>query len=328
MGHTSEPQQIIEPMAEAAVFLVLTVDAGAEQAVIDLLEDVSGLTRAVGTRAPEAGLTCVTGIGAHLFGRLFPGVTPPAHLHPFEAIAGPKHTAVSTPGDLLFHLRARRMDLCFELASQLMNRLGRITEVADEVHGFRFFEERDLLGFVDGTENPRGAKAVDAVLIGADDAAYAGGSYVVVQKYLHDLDAWNALSVEEQERAIGRHKLTDIEFPDEAKAPDAHIALNVIEDDEGNQLQIVRDNMPFGRLGTREFGTYFIGYAADPAVTERMLRNMFLGDPPGTTDRILEFSTAHTGTLFFVPPADLLDDASGLAATASESAAAAPAAGS
>ena len=153
------------------------------------------------------------------------------------------------------------------------------------MHGFRYFDERDLLGFVDGTENPEGGAARAAVLIGDEDPEFAGGSYVIVQKYLHDLTAWNALSVEEQERAIGRTKLNDIELPDEVKPANSHVALNTIVDADGEERQIVRYNMPFGRVGAGEFGTYFIGYARTPDVIEQMLENMFVGKPPGTTDR-------------------------------------------
>jgi putative iron-dependent peroxidase len=214
---------------------------------------------------------------------------------------------VATPGDLLFHLRANRFDLCFELAQRLTDRLRGYACVIDEVHGFRSFDERDLLGFVDGTENPEGASAAAATLIGEEDAAFAGGSYVAVQKYLHDLEAWDALPVAEQERAIGRQKLSDVEIPDEEKAANAYVALNTITDADGEERQIVRLNMPFGRVGEGEFGTYFIGYARTPEVIEEMLRNLFIGKPPGTYDRILDFSTAVTGSLFFVPTVDFLD---------------------
>ena len=295
------------PLTEAAIFLVVTVAAGAEPQVRDLFTDVAGLTRSVSFRAPEATLTCVVGIGPALWDRLFGGPRPRA-LHRFETIVGARYTAPSTPGDLLFHLRARRMDVCFELAGQLMERLSGCGAVIDEVHGFRYFEQRDLMGFVDGTENPDGQAAVAAVRIGEEDPDFAGGSYVLVQKYVHDLAAWNALPVEEQERVIGRTKLADIEMPDEVKPTNSHVALNTIVDENGEQRQIVRDNMPFGRVGEGEFGTYFIGYARSPEPTEQMLRNMFLGNPPGNHDRILDFSTALTGSLFFVPSADLLDD--------------------
>jgi putative iron-dependent peroxidase len=164
-----------------------------------------------------------------------------------------------------------------------------------------------LLGFVDGTENPSGAAAVRAALIGPEEPAYVNGSYVVVQKYLHDLDAWNALPVEAQEKIIGRTKIDDIELADTVKPTSAHNALNTIELD-GEEIKILRDNMVFGSVGAREFGTYFIGYARSPATTEQMLQNMFVGSPPGNYDRILDFSTAVTGSLFFVPSQSMLDD--------------------
>ena len=310
-----EPQALLWPLTEAAIFLVVTVDVGAEEAVRDLFTDVAGLTRSVGFRVPDGELSCVVGIGSALWDRLFGGARP-AELHPLPEIVGARHTAVSTRGDLLFHIRAGRMDLCFELAGQLMNRLAGYGEVVDEVHGFRYFDQRDLMGFVDGTENPAGRAAIAAATVGGEDPDFAGGSYVIVQKYVHDLKAWNALPVEDQERAIGRTKLTDIELPDDVKPANSHVALNTITDASGQERQIVRDNMPFGTVGQGEFGTYFIGYAASPDVTEQMLRNMFVGDPPGNYDRILDFSTALTGSLFFVPSADFLDDPPGPPGTA------------
>ncbi|MER6814248.1 Dyp-type peroxidase [Spirillospora sp. NPDC000708] len=323
MPQQGQPQDVLAPPATAAIFLVVTVRPGGEDAVRGLLPDIAGLTRAVGFRAPEDGLSCVTGIGAHLWDRLY-GPPRPIGLHPFRVLAGAVHTAVSTPGDLLFHLRARRADLCFELARRLMSRLAGHADVADEVHGFRYFDERDLLGFVDGTESPSGPDAVAAVTAGDEDPAFAGGSYVVVQKYVHDMRGWNSLPVEAQERAMGREKLSDIELPDEVKPSNSHVALNTIEDADGTQHQIVRDNMPFGSIGADEFGTYFIGYVGDVAVIEKMLENMFIGDPPGNHDRILDFSTAVTGGLFYVPTADFLDDPSPRLALASAEAAAGP----
>jgi putative iron-dependent peroxidase len=305
-----EPQSILQRPTQSAIFLVLVVESGHEDDIRDFLADVNGLKRSVGFRIPEGELTCVTGIGAELWDRLFDGPRP-AELHVLPEFIGERHASVSTPGDLLFHIRATRLDLCFELAQRLTEALAGHARVIDEVHGFRSFDERDVLGFVDGTENPEGGAAQSAALIGGEDADFAGGSYVIVQKYLHDLTAWDALSVEAQEDAIGRSKVSDIEMADEVKPPSAHIALTVIQDENGEERQILRYNMPFGRVGVREFGTYFIGYARSPAVTEQMLTNMFVGSPPGTTDRILDFSTAVTGALFFVPSSDFLDDPPG-----------------
>lgn len=299
-------QPVTAKLTHAAIFLVVTLDPGTQgvDAVRALCGDLAGLMRAIGFRHPERRLSCVMGFGSAAWDRLF-GAPRPAHLHPFQEIKGVHH-AVATPGDVLFHIRATHMDLCFELASQIMCRIGDHVATADEVHGFKYFDERDLLGFVDGTENPVDQAAVHATIVGDEDPSFVGGSYVVVQKYLHDMKAWNALPVEQQERIIGRRKLSDIELDDDAKASYAHNVLTSIEEN-GEELQIVRDNMPFGDVGKGEFGTYFIGYAREPARIERMLANMFIGNPPGNYDRLLDFSKAVTGTLFFAPSASFLE---------------------
>ncbi|MER7839528.1 Dyp-type peroxidase [Streptomyces sp. NPDC096040] len=299
----AEPQPVLSPLTTAAIFLVVTVRPGHEEQVRQVLGDLSALRRSFGFGWPEAALSCVAGIGSEAWDRLFDHPRP-AGLHPFRPLAGSRHTAVVTPGDLLFHIRATRFDLCFGLAAEIMHRLRDAVTVEDEVQGFKYLDARDLLGFVDGTENPVGAAARRAVLIGAEDPAHAGGSYVVVQKYLHDLDAWNALPVETQERIIGRTKATNIELEE----PASHVDLNTVTGEDGEEQDILRDNMPFGSPGQGEFGTYFIGYARTPDVIERMLRNMFLGTADAGHDRILDFSTAVTGTLFHVPSADFLDD--------------------
>jgi putative iron-dependent peroxidase len=316
------PQAVLAPLSRAAIFLVVTIKPGVANraALRALCADLSGLVRSVGFRDIEAGLSCVMGIGSGAWDSLF-GQPRPAELHPFrEFHSGTRH-AIATPGDLLFHIRAKRMDLCFELATQVMATLGDAAAPADEVHGFRYFDDRDLMGFVDGTENPQGALASDSTLIGDEDAAFAGGSYVIVQKYLHDLTGWNALSTQAQELIIGRKKLSDIELDDSVKPTCAHSALTVIEEN-GKEVKILRDNMPFGRASQGEFGTYFIGYSRSPRTIEQMLENMFVGRPPGNYDRILDFSRAVTGNLFFVPSATFLDDvtnASEAPATASPS---------
>ncbi len=303
----SLPQQVTAQLTRASIFLVVTLRSGPEPegAVRALCGDLASLLRAVGFRDLEGRLSCVMAFGSEAWDRLF-GMPRPKDLHPFREIRG-QHHAVATPGDILFHIRAARMDLCFELATHIMSRLDGAVDTADEVHGFSYFDDRDLIGFVDGTENPSGAAAAKATLIGEEDAAFAGGSYVIVQKYLHDLKRWNAVPVAEQEGIIGRAKLSDIELDDAAKPSYAHNALTTIIEN-GEQLEIVRDNMPFGDIGKGEFGTYFIGYARSPHRIEQMLENMFIGRPPGNYDRLLDFSRAVTGTLFFVPSATFLDN--------------------
>jgi len=300
-------QPVAATLTPAAIFLVVTVNSGTEHdaTVRALCGDLVSLLRAVGFRDLEGRLSCIMALGSDAWDRLF-GTPKPKDLHPFREIRG-RHHAVSTPGDILFHIRATRMDLCFELATQIMSRLGDAVSTADEVHGFSYFDARDLLGFVDGTENPAEQAAVDATIIGEEDAAFAGGSYVIVQKYLHDLNGWNTLPTENQEKIIGRTKLSNIELDDTVKPTSAHNALTTIVED-GEQLEILRDNMPFGDAGKGEFGTYFIGYARSPHRIEQMLVNMFVGRPPGNYDRLLDFSRAVTGTLFFVPSATFLEN--------------------
>jgi putative iron-dependent peroxidase len=301
------PQSITAKLTRAAIFLVVTIKPGPEHddVVRSLCGDLAALLRAVGFRDLEGRLSCITGFGSDAWERLF-GDPRPKDLHPFQEIHG-RHHAVATPGDILFHIRSMRMDLCFELATQIMARLGGAVSTADEVHGFRYFDDRDLLGFVDGTENPVDQAAVDAAITGQEDAAFAGGSYVIVQKYLHDLKGWNELPVEMQEAIIGRTKLSDIELDDAVKPTSAHNALTTIVEN-GEELDILRDNMPFGDVGKGEFGTYFIGYARSPHRIEQMLANMFIGRPPGNYDRLLDYSRAVTGTLFFAPSATFLEE--------------------
>ncbi|HVW57309.1 MAG TPA: Dyp-type peroxidase [Rhizobiaceae bacterium] len=306
---TIESQAVASKLSRTAIFLVATLNEGDDSldAVRAMCGDLAGFVRAVGFRDLDGGLSCIMGFGSAAWDRLF-GTPRPRELHPFREIRG-QHHAVATPGDILFHIRARSTDLCFELAMQITARLGKAITVVDETHGFKFFDQRDMIGFVDGTENPVGQESLDAVLIGDEDSAFAGGSYVIVQKYLHDLKGWNALPIERQEAIIGRKKLSDIELEDSVKPSWAHNALASITGEDGEEIKIVRDNMPFGTIGKGEFGTYFIGYSRSPSRIERMLENMFVGNPPGNYDRLLDFSRATTGNLFFVPPATFLGSA-------------------
>src|SRR5271170_716080 len=306
-GMRGVAQLVAAKLTRAAIFVIVTVKPGPEprEAIRSFCADFSALVRAVEFRDIEGQLSCILGVGSGAWDRLF-GSPRPAELHEFREIRSGGRHAVSTPGDLLFHIRAKRMDLCFELATQIMEKIGEAVETVDEVQGFRYFDDRDLIGFVDGTENPRGEEAMDAVLVSEEDPVFANGSYVIVQKYLHDMDAWNALPVEAQEHIIGRKKLSDIELDDSVKPSSAHNALtNIVEN--GQEKKILRDNMPFGRPSQGEFGTYFIGYSRSPRTTEEMLDNMFIGRPPGNYDRLLDFSRPVTGSLFFVPSATFLD---------------------
>lgn len=302
-----DAQSIEAPLSQAAIFLVVGVNEGGDALakVRDLLGGIDDLVKSVGFRDLSARLSCIAGIGSQLWDRMG-APNKPRELKPFAEIEGVRHKAPATPGDLLFHIRAERPDFCFEFERILLRTLGSAVTTIDEVSGFRYFDARDLLGFVDGTANPVGHEIGQSALVGDEDSDFVGGSYVVVQKYLHDLAAWGETSTAVQEKIVGRTKIDNIELDDDDAPRKSHKTLATIVDEDGNEHDILRDNMPFGRAGHGEFGTYFIGYTRHLWVIEKMLERMFVGEPAGAYDRLLDFSTAHTGTTFFAPSRSML----------------------
>jgi len=305
------PQNVTDKPGENAIFMVfgLLEKENTVDTVKELCNRFPVIIRSIRNRFPEQEISGVMGFGAKAWSVLFPEQAYPEELAPFEEIKGEKHTAVSTPGDLFFHIRSKKPDTCYEIAQLISNTIQDVTIAIDEVHGFRYFDGRAIIGFVDGTENPD-FETDKYAMIGDDKPDFKGGSYAFVQKYIHDMNLWNSLSTEEQEKVVGRRKYDDWELSDEEKPENAHNAVTNIEDEEGNELKIVRANMPFANPAKREFGTYFIGYASTFSTTRRMLENMFIGDPIGNYDKLLDFSTPVTGTLFFVPSFDLLENLS------------------
>lgn len=267
---------------------------------------VFNLNNSFSTRIPDGKVSCVMGVGHDAWIKLGLPNPLPKELKNFEPLVGHKHTAVATPGDLHFHLRAPNISICIDMLTAINGALYLVADCLEEVHGFRYWDGRSILGFVDGTENPVGVEREHFGVVGKEDPFYEGGSYLFVQKYLHNMQAWEKLTIEEQERVLGRHKISDIEMPDDVKPSNSHSALANVEDENGNDLKIVRDNMPFRNPSMNESGTYFIAYANKFSTTEKMLQQMFIGNPPGNYDRILDFSTAYTGSLFFVPSLNIL----------------------
>jgi len=303
-------QDVTNKPGENAIFMVFGLTAGDEvpEKVTELCGSFAAIVKSMRNRFPEAEISAVIGFGAEAWTRLFPEQPHPKELEVFKEIKGEKHTAVSTPGDLFFHIRSKRKDVCYEIAAIISNTLQGVAEHIDEVHGFRYFDGRAIIGFVDGTENPENDEAYDYATIGDEEPFFKGGSYAFAQKYIHDMNKWNSLSTEEQEKVVGRRKYNDLELSDEEKPENAHNAVTNITNEDGAELKIVRANMPFANPSKREFGTYFIGYANTFTTTRRMLENMFIGDPLGNSDKLLDFSTAVTGTLFFVPTFELLEE--------------------
>ncbi|CAF3490917.1 hypothetical protein SNK03_005434 [Fusarium graminearum] len=310
MLNVASCQAVDAVLTRCATFLTFKAKSDASNLAVirATLGSISDLTKNVAIRDLRSNLTCTVSIGSDFWDRLTHAQRP-KELRPLPVIKGRVHATVSTPADLLFHIRSDRRDLCFELERQVMDRFGNSVQLTDSTVGFRYFDARDLLGFVDGTANPVGQATMRSAIVTSEtDEAAAGGSYVVVQKYLHDLAGWKKLKVEEQESIIGRTKVENMELDDAAEGKQAaHKTLASITDGNGNEVDIVRDNMPFGSPASDEFGTYFIGYSSKLWVIEKMLERMFVGSPPGMHDRILDYSTPVTGCTFFAPSADMLD---------------------
>lgn len=267
---------------------------------------VANLNHSFTIRVPDGRASCIMGVGYEAWMKLSLPQPLPKELKNFEPVVGSKHTAIATPGDLHFHLRSTDMSVCFDMLTAITAVLYPVADCLEEVHGFKYWDSRSILGFVDGTENPIGNERQFFAIVGDEDPVYKGGSYLFVQKYLHNMRDWTNLSTEDQEKVIGRYKISDVEMPDDVKPDNSHSALASLDDENGNELKIVRDNMPFGSPAKNEVGTYFIAYANTFSTTHKMLERMFIGVPSGNYDRILDFSTAHTGSLFFAPSMNIL----------------------
>lgn len=304
-----QSQNVLDNLNKNTIFMVWNFKPQATEAACQaqfkkLCALVINLNNTASVRFPDKYCSVVLGIGYEAWQLLELPTPLPKEFAPFEEIQGSSHTAVSTRGDLHFHIRGNEYSYCVDTAMVISNLLDEVASVVEEVHGFRYWDGRSILGFVDGTENPRGAERALFGEIGSEDPEYEGGSYLFVQKYLHDMNAWQSLPVAEQEKVIGRSKVDDIEMDDDTKPSNSHSALANVGDDK----KVVRDNMPFGHVASNDMGTYFIAYAGSFATVKLMLQRMFVGEPVGNYDRILDFSTPKTGTLFFVPTLDMLDE--------------------
>lgn len=304
----TQPQSAICAEGEnSGIFITLAVIEGPTSAAIirRAAARLAGLTAEVAAMVAEPALVSALGFGAACWPQLF-GPLLPAELAPFQPVADGPRIAPATPADLFLHIHSGRHDANFVLARAAMAMLAGAVRVIEEIHGFKYLGGRDLTGFVDGTENPKGGERPEVALVGAEDASFAGGSYVSIQRYVHDLGKWEALGLGEQEAAIGRSKAEDEELPDAVKPPSAHIARVVIEED-GEELQVVRHSLPYGT--TAEHGLYFVAYGCSPRIFSLMLDRMVRRDEQGHADRLLDFSRAATGAAFFVPSEDFLETA-------------------
>ena len=271
---------------------------------------VPELTAQVAAIDPDAGLVSVVALGCNAWDRLFTQARP-QQLRPFRARSELGREAPATAGDLLFHIRSERPDLNYLTLQKIVASFADAISVVEEINGFRYLDSRDLTGFVDGTENPQGEERAQVALVTGENNAYAGGSYVSVQRYVHKLKDWEKPPVEEQEFIIGRTKTDDVELQDDVKPATAHISRVVIKEND-EELEILRHSMPYGN--SQEAGLLFIAYAKTPDNFDRMLDNMIYTNGDGHYDHLMDYTQAVSGTSFFAPSLDFLQE---LAATPS-----------
>ncbi|MGE5517490.1 MAG: Dyp-type peroxidase [Bacteroidota bacterium] len=283
------------------LFMTLVMAPGGAAGIRRAAAALPALTRAVADKLGEPALVSALGIGADVWDRVV-GTARPEGLVPFQPLADAERVAPATAADLFLHIHSPRHDANLVLAREFLRALAGSATVVEEVMGYKHLGGRDLTGFVDGTENPQGDDRAEVALVA--DGPFAGGSFVSLQRYVHNLPRWEAMPVPEQERCIGRTKDDDEEMDDAVKPPSAHIARVVIED-EGEELEVLRHSLPYG--GTGENGLYFVAYCADPSPFRRMLQAMVMRDADGHYDRLLDYTRAVTGASFFTPSADFLE---------------------
>jgi putative iron-dependent peroxidase len=295
----AQPQKGIcaEPNLHA-LFLMFNVIDEDEQVIRVKLARILDLFTHFDEEHYEAMVSGVVAIGSNYWMELYPGLIP-QELAPFPDMQCEDRSAPVAPCDLFLQIRADRADICHAIGIEIFALLQPHVELIEEVHGFRYLDGRDLTGFVDGTENPRGLRKLDVAIVGDDDPDFVGGSYIHIQRYRHNLAKWQVLPVSKQEGVIGRTKADNVEFASEDKQAFAHIKRTSVKDEQGQSMEMLRQSMPYGDMTVQ--GLYFMSCAKSPKPFTRMLRSMIVGDENGVYDKLLDYTTAETGAAFFAP---------------------------
>lgn len=307
LARLAQPGSISDPtaFAEYLTFVVREGDVSPD-AVAAALAMVHNATTSIRQKDPAGNVSSTVGFSARAWPLLFPDSALPAGLVPFEEMRdGPRHFP-ATPGDIFVMVKAGRVDYALQVAKYVVKGFAPIADPVEDTRGFRYLDDRDLIDFVDGTENPRGQDRAEAVLVA--DGAYAGGAFLVVQRYVDRQAEWDAQTTEAQEGVIGRTKMDDIEIADADKQPYAHNVRSKVTLD-GVEVPMYRQNRAFGTALSH--GTMFVGFAASLSTITTSLRQMITADADGAYDHLLDFVEAQTGAAYFVPPQAFLDDLTG-----------------
>lgn len=272
--------------------------SNAHEYIADSLSQLMVIEKSIRQKGAEPTLTITIGFSSQAWNNLFPEQQQPTELHPFKALENGSRCFPSTSGDIFIMIKSERIDLNFQAAKYLRQAFSEFAELTEDIQGYKYLDNRDMIDFVDGTENPTGEDRNQAVLVTHDQPIHQGGSYLIVQKYVDRQGLWDKQSTEYQEQVVGRTKMDNIELTDEAKPAWAHNAKSKVEI-EGEEIKMLRQNRPFGNA--MEHGTMFVGFSASPSVIETSLAQMITADENGHYDRLLDFVEAKTGTLYFIP---------------------------
>lgn len=293
----SNPQSAILPEAGPFAQYTLLKIKQNPQSVVEKLKALPQLVEELNQQQPGADLTLSIAFTKSFWTQLDAAMPP--ELIDFPVLGEGEVVAPSSDVDVLLHCHSNRHDLHFYLLRKLMADVEQDVQVVDETYGYRYLDSRDMTDFIDGTENPKEGQRAEVAII--PEGEFAGGSYVMVQRFIHNLPSWNRLNVSAQEKVIGRTKPDSIELDDVPAA--SHVGRVDIKE-EGKGLKIVRHSLPYGSV-SGEHGLLFIAYCNTLHNFKAMLESMY-GVTDGKTDQLLRFTKAVTGAYFFTPSAQML----------------------
>ncbi len=249
------------------------------------------------TAVQNAAINLVVSFGRRAWNLLNPAWMP-KDLVDFETLVGVEGYAMpATQGDLFFWIHSDQHDENFDVVLAIQSALQNVATNSLDLMGFTYHEDRDLIGFVDGTANPKADDRYAVAQI-AEGLVGAGGSYVMSQKWVHDLAAFNQLSVHQQEQVVGRTKVDDIELSGSAMPIDSHVSRTDVSVD-GEAMKIYRRSDPYG--SATEHGLYFLAFSCELRRFSIQLERMLGMTDDGIHDKLIEYSKAVTGSYWFAP---------------------------
>ncbi|PSV27816.1 MULTISPECIES: Dyp-type peroxidase [unclassified Photobacterium] len=308
LSELAQPGAISNPNTFAEYLTFIFKENIENDDVTKIFAKIQIIEKSIAQKDPSANLSLTIGISNKGWPTVFPDVQAPSLLHDFIAMTDGERSFPSTPGDIFIMIKSERMDINFQAAKYIAAALQPVANLIEDIQGFKYLDNRDMIDFVDGTENPKNEARFNAVLVDNDRDIHQGGTYLTVQRYVDRQGLWDKQTTEYQEQVIGRTKLDDIELDDDQKPAWAHNNKSkVIIDDQ--EIKMLRQNRPFGNA--MEHGTMFVGFAASPEILDISLKQMIYADENGNYDRLLDFVEAKTGTHYFVPSQTLMNTFAG-----------------